>query len=84
MIRLLDRVTAARWHRFRVAGGPRLAGLLFDVLTDQLAHHLGRRGVPLRAQALEQRLLARIDEDGQAGGAILESQAGILGRERYM
>src|SRR5256885_352548 len=39
---------------------------LLDIALDQTPHDLGGRGVFLRAQPLEQRLLARIDEDRQS------------------
>ena len=61
-----------RLRRF-VGGCPRLPGPLLDVAANQAPHDLGGRGVLLRTQALEQRLLARIDEDRQSCGAVFES-----------
>jgi len=43
-----------------------VAGMLDDVLADQLPHHLRRRQVLLGADFLEHGLLARIEEQGQA------------------
>jgi hypothetical protein len=48
---------------------PGLACARFDVAADQPAQHLRGRGIFLGTQALEHRLLARIDEYGKAGGA---------------
>src|SRR6185503_13325085 len=54
----------------RALGSPRLARALLDVGADQSAHHLGRRLVLIGAERLEQRLLARIDENRQTRGAV--------------
>jgi hypothetical protein len=44
------------------------ASVLDDVFADQLPHHLRGREVLRGADLLEQRLLARVEQQGQAGG----------------
>src|SRR5471032_718734 len=48
-----------------------LAGVRDHVHADQLAHDLRRRDVLRGANVLEHALLARIDQDGEAGGLVL-------------
>jgi hypothetical protein len=55
---------------------PRLPGALLDVAADQTSHDLGGCHVFLGAQAFEDRLLARIDENRQSSSADFESHGG--------
>src|SRR5512139_2233325 len=57
---------------------PGLAGARLDVPADQPPQHLRRRGVLLGAQAFEHGLLARIDEGGEAGGAVFHVRCMII------
>lgn len=61
---------AARVIHF--ARTPGLPGALLDVPSDQPAQDLGGRRIFLGAQALEDSLLARVDENRQAGGTVFE------------
>lgn len=60
-------------------GYPRLAGTLLDISANEPPHDLRGCGVLRGAQALEKRLLPRIDEDRESGSAIFEAQAGSRG-----
>ena len=61
-----------------VVGMPGVAQLAFDVFPDQSADDLRGRGVLACAQALEDRFLARINEDGQAGSALFNRHGTII------
>ena len=55
------------------SGCPGLTRSFLDVAPNQASQDLGGRGVLLRAQALEQRFLAWVDENREPGGAVFES-----------
>ena len=63
-------------------GNPRPSLFLLDVAPYQAPDHLRWRRVFLSAQPLEQRLLARVDEDCQPGRAIFRAQ-GVLRELRW-
>ena len=60
--------------RWLVVRRPRLPRSLLDVAANQPPQHLRRARIFFGAESLEQRLLARIDEDRESGGALLERQ----------
>lgn len=72
---------SALWRALRrlLRRQPWPAGALLDVAADEATNDLGGRRVLLGAQALEQGLLARIDEDRQSCGAVFERQDVIHG-----
>lgn len=58
-------------------GRPGFTGALLDVASHQASHDLRGRRILLRAQPLEQLLLAWIDQDGESGSAIFDGQCSL-------
>ncbi len=57
---------------------PRMAGGALNVFTDEPAHDLGRCGVFRRAQTLEDRFLAWVDQNGETSRTIFDCHWSIL------
>ena len=70
------RAIGRRWRSRIRSGRPCLPRALLDVASNQPTHHLGRCRVLFGAQALEDRLLARVHEGRQASGSLFDGQAG--------
>jgi hypothetical protein len=62
--------------QFDLLGPPRPALTLLYVAPDQPPHDLRGRRVLLGAEPFEDSFLARVDENGQAGGAVFECHEG--------
>jgi hypothetical protein len=73
---LWDALRSVLWHC------PRLSGALFDIASNKPADDLGRRRILLGAQALEEGLLAGVDEDRQSCSTIFECHGRFLRMRR--